>query len=283
MVLEQLLKERWVEKRPLFALIVGFVYTFVGAGTAFIFFGRNISVAMLFLASLLIVPNLNMLFDVEEKRERKEGLKHFFRNHRDVFEACLFLFLGIFIGYLALGIGANASGMDFSEIFSYQLNFLENQQGLSGEVIGDFLESPFRADAGQFLAISTKNLETALIFFMLSFFYGAGAIFLIILNASIFSTFLIYIVDTLAKSMSQVPSLLGIFSIHLVPEVSGFLLAAIAGAMVSKALIKEKLGCNCFRNVFKDATVLLAVSFLVIMVAAFLEVYVSASLFHSFL
>lgn len=282
MVLEQLLKEEWVESKPVFALIVGFVYTFIGAVTAFIFFGSNLSIAMLFLATLLIVPNLIRLYDVEEARERKEGLQHFFHNHGDVFEACLFLFVGIFIGYIVLGVIGFGMQIDFSTMFSYQLNFLENQQGLTDKVIGNFFDQPYNPTLGQFFAISTKNLETAMIFFVLSFFYGAGAIFLILLNASIFSTFILYVMENLAKQISQIFLVLGIFSVHLIPEVSGFLLAAIAGAVVSKALCQEHIGSDYFRNVFKDATVLLAISFMIIMFAAFLEVYVTAGLFHTY-
>ena len=283
MVLEYILKEDLAERRPLFAMIAGFIFTFIGAGTAFIFFGKNVSIAMLFLATLLIVPLLIKLFDVEEERERKEGLKHFFHNHGDVFEACLFLFVGVFIGYLVLGMMVNVLGVDFNSAFDYQLDVLESQQGLSKDVIENFMNMDFNPGFGQFLGIATANLGTALIFFILSFFYGAGAIFLIVLNASIFSTFISYIANNLAKSFIQMLPLLGAFFVYSIPEVSGFLLAAIAGAVVSKAVIQEKLGSDHFRNVFKDATILLVISFIIIIIAALLEVYVGARLFYSFL
>ena len=72
--------------------------------------------------------------------------------------------------------------------------------------------------------------------------------------------------------------ILGVFSLHLIPEVLAFLLAAIAGGVVSRALIKEKWKSQGFRNVFKDATILVLISFVILLVAALLEAFVSTSL-----
>src|SRR3989344_9606761 len=101
MVLEDI-KSKYLEQRPFVALFLGVLYTFIGYGVAVFFFGDNLSIAMLFLTTLLLVPTLVHLLDDEEKRESKHGAKLFFRDHADIAEAYLFLFLGIFFGYLLL-------------------------------------------------------------------------------------------------------------------------------------------------------------------------------------
>jgi uncharacterized membrane protein SpoIIM required for sporulation len=70
--------------------------------------------------------------------------------------------------------------------------------------------------------------------------------------------------------------------IHLIPEISGFLLAAIAGGVVSKAILHEKKGSKGFKNVFKDATVLILIAVGLVLLAAVLEVFVTARLFQVF-
>jgi ribose/xylose/arabinose/galactoside ABC-type transport system permease subunit len=67
----------------------------------------------------------------------------------------------------------------------------------------------------------------------------------------------------------------------MIPEVSGFLLAAIAGGVVSRAFASEKFMSKGFKNVLKDASVLLIIAIAFILVAAFLETFVSARIVYS--
>ena len=68
----------------------------------------------------------------------------------------------------------------------------------------------------------------------------------------------------------------------MVPEVSGFLIAAIAGGVVSKAVLTEKKGSKAFRNVFKDATMLMLIAIGLVVLSVFLEFFVTAKLFQAF-
>ena len=93
MVLEQFFKASWLEKKPAISLLLGFSLVFVGLITALIFFKNDISIALLFLVTLLLVPSLMKLIDLEEKMDRKFGIKHFFKNHKPIFMIYLFLCL----------------------------------------------------------------------------------------------------------------------------------------------------------------------------------------------
>lgn len=275
MVLEKALKTEWMERRPYYAFILGLVYTLIGYFTSVIFFGKHTSIAMLFLTTLLLVPSLIAIISNEEKKESKKGLKHFFHNHKEIFEIFLFVFLGIFIGYLIIGTFSTS----FDTVFSYQTTYLQER----GSIGAEFIENIGTYDIPKFQHFSgllTANLITTVIFFLLSFFYGAGGMFLILLNASIFASFIVYLTRFFK---AHILSLIGAFSIHMIPEVAGFLLAAIAGGVISKALITEKFGSEGFKNVFRDAFVLLIIAFILVGIAAFLEAYVSAPLFASIL
>lgn len=278
MVLESL-NVKWLERKPLLAFFIGAIYTLIGFLVARYFFHDALSLPMLFLTTLLITPSLFKLLSVEEKRERKEGIHHFFRNHRDVFEICIFLFLGIFLGYLILSLITAPSTAQAT--FAYQTKFLEQQEGLSSQLLTTFFQKAPQPDMNQFLSLFSIDLKVALVFFVLSFFYGAGAIFLIILNASIFATFVSYLINQLGRDGAHSLLILGIFFIHVIPEISGFLLAAIAGGVVSKALIQERFLSRAFKNVIRDAAILLVFGCILILLAAYLETFVTTSLFYS--
>ncbi|MCX8146873.1 MAG: stage II sporulation protein M [Candidatus Woesearchaeota archaeon] len=279
MVLESI-KIKWVEHRPYIAFLFGFCYTFVGYFIAEIFFKKYVSIAMLFLSTLLVVPSLIKLLEIEEKRESKYGLKNFFIEHKDVVEAYVFLFIGLFLGYVLLG--SIISPAEFGNVFKFQKEFLEGQEGLSTNLVKDFMEKPFEPSIGHVIALVQNNVFVCIILFILSFFYGAGAIFLIILNASVFASFIIMVAQYLAKNISSMVLMTSIFSVHMLPEVVGFLLAAISGGVVSKAVMREKISGKGFRNVIEDSLLLLIIGCVLIIIAAFLEVYATTYLFKNF-
>jgi len=270
-MLEQLLKEKWIEHRQIYAFFLGFIYTLVAYLTATIFFKEAYSVATMFLITLLLVPSLMKLLNIEEKKERRDGTKNFFKDHAPIFETYIFLFLGILLGYIVFGFFAVGTER-FSNMFGYQINFLESQNAL------DFNKSAYEP-INKAMVLFTNNITVAMIAFVLSFFYGAGAVFLVVFNASIFSAFILSFMQKISQGMQL--SALGIFSLHLIPELLGFLFAAVAGGVISKALLREKFGTEEFRNVFKDATIILLIAIALILIAALLETFVTTPFFYS--
>ncbi len=265
-----------IEKRPYFAFFIGIIYVLIAFFTSQIFFPRIVSIATLFLVTLLLVPTVIKLLDIEEKREGKDGIRNFFKDHRDIFEIYVFLFIGIFIGVLLLAMFTSMSNFD------YQLDFLENQEGLSSELVKTKTETGVQPSLNAFFGLVENNLLVILIAFGLSLFYGAGAMFLIVLNASIFATFAAFVMRELPLITNKV-TLLAIFSIHMVPELIGFLLAAIAGGVISKAVMQEKIFSEPFRNVMKDAFMIFVIAAIMIVAAAFLETFATTWLFNQFL
>lgn len=277
MVLEEI-KARFIEQRPYAAIAIGFAYTIIGYAAARFLFRADLSVSMLFLTTLLLVPTLVHVLHDEEEREKQSGTAGFFHNHIDIVESYLFLFIGIFAGYLVLGLMLPSH---YETMFSFQTSYLADQQGLTPEAITTFLEGSFQPTVSHVLGIVEKNIFVAILFFMLSVFYGAGAVFLLVLNASVFSSFVHVVIQQLASKASEALSILAFFSVHLIPEVSGFLVASIAGGVVSRAFVHETFGSKGFRNVMKDSVLLLLISLGLIMIGAILEVYVTTHLFRA--
>jgi uncharacterized membrane protein SpoIIM required for sporulation len=281
MVFEEIFRIDAAKKRPAISFFYGFIFTILGLFAALLFFKRSLSLTTIFIITVLLIPTLVKLPSLEEKRERTEGLKHFFKNHKDIAEIYLFTFLGVFVGYIIIGLFIQASPV-YDDVFKFQKGFLEGDEGLDADLLFGFYQDKPQPSSADVVGIMSNNMLFVIVCFVLSFFYGASAIFLLILNASVFASFVLFLLRNLASDWIASVKIFLFFLIHLVPEVSGFLLAAIAGGVVSKAVVMERKNTAQFKNVIKDATILLLIAFGLIIIGAILEVFVTTNLFYYF-
>ncbi len=278
MVLEHFLDSEKIKRHAFFIFVLSFLYVLLGFIVSFLFFGNTVSIATMFTLTLLLSPSLAHILGREEIIERSSGLTHFYRNHKDVFKVYFFCFLGLFAGFLVLSWYG-----DFTSIFQFQTFFLENQRGLTTELLSEFKEGFTGPSMSNVFALFSENLFVVIISFILSIFYGAGAIFLIVLNSSIFVAFINVVYGYASKYGASLQYLLGSTSIYFIPEITGFMLAAIAGGILSTAIYREKLFSDSFHNVLKNCIVLLILAIAVIFISAVLEIYVGQVMLHKIL
>jgi len=266
MVLEQFLDRKTVIRHFSFTFFLSMAYVFVAYGVQAIFFPGQ-SLATVLLLTILLAPSLHHLVAMEEKIERY-GVSHFFKRHRTIFKCYFGAFLGILAGFLIIGSVQE-------QTLSYQTTQLENEH-LSQEMIEGFIGQPYEPTMTTAFALFSHNIEYLLAGFVLSIFYGAGAVFLLVYNASFFAAF----VMELFTRWAAASQLTAVSFLHLLPESAGYILMAMAGASLSRALIHEKLTGQAFKNVLKNDVILLIFSVLFILLAAFIETYVTAVMFH---
>lgn len=265
MVLEQIIERRIVTKHLPFVFLLSLVYVFVAYAVQELFFPGQ-SVAAVLLVTILLVPSLHHLIVIEEEIERK-GSTHFWRRHKTIIKCYSGAFLGLLTGFLILG--------SFNpESLGFQLSQLELSH-LKPEMVAAFSDAPFVPTINTTLALFSHNLSYLLIGFALSIFYGAGAIFLVVFNASFFAAFAIEVINRWGSG------LVGVSLLHLLPETFGFILTAIAGATLSRGIIHEKVTGKAFRNVLQNAIKLIGFALLFILLAAFIETYVTAPAFST--
>lgn len=268
MVLEQFIDRKLVRQHFLFVFFLSAVFVFISYGVTELFFPGE-SLPIVLLTTLLLVPSLHHLIQREEKIERT-GSDHFWKRHKGIIKCYFGAFAGLLFGFIALGIILPST-------LDYQLSQLQLSH-LHPDIISKFVETDYVPDAGKAAALFTHNLGYLLLGFVLSIFYGAGAVFIIAFNASFFAAF---VLELLSWNMGG--KLAGMSLTHLFPETLGFLLAAIAGATISRALIHEKLRGQPFRNVLQNGVKLLLWGIVFIGIAAVIEVYVTAPYFHRLL
>jgi uncharacterized membrane protein SpoIIM required for sporulation len=214
-----------------------------------------------------LVPSIHHLIIIEEKIERTGG-KQFWAKHKTIIKSHLGAFMGILVGFLILGI-INPGTLE------YQTSQLQLEH-LRPEIVTGFLERPYAPTFQAAFALFSHNLTYLLMGFVLSLFYGAGAIFLVIFNASYFAAFIVQIITRWAAALQ----LTAVSLLHLLPESAGFILTAIAGATMSRALLVEKYKAQTFKNVLQNCVKHLIIAILLILLAAFIETYITATVFH---
>lgn len=271
MVFEQIFKVKWIESKPRHAFILGFIYSVLGIICAYLILQPDYAGLMsIGFTSLLLVPSLNKLLAIEENqdvREKKLSLKLLFKDHYDIIEVYIFLFLGILLAYAVFSLILPT--LTTMQLFRSQLVIADK---LSGNAVNAVQSGVFFKD------ILKNNLIVLIVCLVFSLIYGAGSILFLTLNASVWGVVFGYVAKSQAVAASQHPFIAFILIMvsvfpHMIVEASSYFFAIIGGGIVSKAVIREELGSKKFNHVFTDGLIFFAMGVLLVFIAAILEAY----------
>ncbi|MBI3032723.1 stage II sporulation protein M [Candidatus Woesearchaeota archaeon] len=255
MVLEQLFKANWLEKRPLYAFVLGVIYASIGIISARIIFPNSSSIMSVAFTAILLIPSLNKLLSDEENREIREkklSLRLLLKDHADIFEIYFFMFMGVFIIFAGIALL-------MPEIYTYQAFSSQLQAaGYTGKAFG---LDPFMIE------IFMNNLLVLFVCFILSLVYGAGSVLFLAWNASVWGIVFGVAFKTPETFFIEIIPILP----HLIGETTAYLSAAIVGGVISKAVLREKLFSEKFNHIVTDAGIFLAMAVVLIFGAALIE------------
>lgn len=267
MVLEHLFPEDWLEKKARYGFLLGVGYSIIGIAIAKILFPSDPALVAVAFTALLILPELNKLFSIEERREEHEkkfSIKKLFKDNKDFIKIYLFIALGIFIVY-AIG-SLVLPEFQINQLFREQLEM----RGAGGAAV--FTDS-------MFWHILINNWWVLLACFVLALLTGDGAIFLITWNASMWGTIFGITAKNAAAYANANPFwylflVLLIVLPHAILEISSYIVAAISGGVISKDVLLEKFESARFNKVFKYNLWLLIIAILILILGAVVETYV---------
>lgn len=270
-MLEQLFPPSWIERKEWFAFVLGVSYAVLGIGSALLLFPKEPGLAAVAFTSLLALPSLNKLLTLEEKqaaREKRFDLTDPFKNHRDIFSVYIFLFVGVFLVFSVFSI--MLPSIATNDIFADQIDAV----GLVGNVSGK----------GDFASIFSNNIIVFLFALAASFIYGSGSIFIIIWNASVWGVVFGVIAKDAAAISNHNPFVYFLLTVtavapHMISEAAAYIMAAISGGIVSKAVILEKAFSPRFTKTVQDALVIFFVAIMLLLVAAYIESNITQNLF----
>jgi uncharacterized membrane protein SpoIIM required for sporulation len=259
-MLENILKSNWLERKPRFAFLIGFVYSIIGIIAAMLIFQRSKGIASIAFLSMLLIPSLNSILSIEEiqdTKSKKFSIKRIFKDHADVLEIYFLLFLGIFAAYALFSI--KYPDLLVNGIFDNQLRVI----GIAGNASGGL----------SFLSIFGNNIKIFIIFIVLSLIFGAGSILFLAWNASVWGVIFGYMSSLRENAFHQLSMTFLRVMPHMFAEAGAYFFAIVGGGIMAQGVLREKIGSSKFEYVMKDGFVFILVGFLLLILGAILEVY----------
>lgn len=254
------------------AFVLGLLFSLIGL---FLSFQTQVGFVALFIISVAILPvifqsislsellsgrvssdsNRKILFEDIELRRKRWSVRQFFSDFWPLFELYLVYFLTVFLVFVLLGALTNFNLV--SSLFSGQFGFFNPGSTVS------------------FQGLLFNNIGVLLLGFLFSFVFEFGTTFVVIRNAIFWGL-------TMGIFAGSYPgNLLGLFLIvpHLVLEASSYFVSSIAGGILSKAVVEEKIESERFYSLFTQVIALLVVSIVLVIIAAGVETVVFNTLF----
>ncbi len=257
MVLERIVSIRDALKHPLWMFVVGGIISVICLFISLLMFPESVGLFTIFLITIAMTPFMVNLITYEEATTERQATENigigFIRRHLDIltiyaaFFGGMILFLSVV--YLILPEAT------VQKLFEDQINQIKL---IRGSAI--FASTLYR--------IIANNIGVLILSFILSFLFGAGAIFILAWNASILAT----AIGLTAKSIGGVTSLplaISVYFPHGSLEILAYFIGAIAGGLISTAVMKRS--SPSFWIIVRDSLILVGVAIFILVIAGFVE------------
>lgn len=283
MVVEYFLNPFKAEKKPWEMFFLGLMYTSIGIALSLWIFRNEASLIMVFMITMAALPIFYNTMRLEESKDMlMDRESEILREHNKAISFFMYLFIGITVACAVWYILLPTSTVN--QLFDKQTGTI---QAINNQVSGNVIHS-----MNAFWKIFFNNFKVLAFSILFSFVYGAGAIFILSWNATVIGA---AIGNFIRANISSYTSSLGLFeagnyfhvvslgllkySLHGVPEIAAYFYGALAGGIISVAVIKKHFRTKKFPVIMRDFSelVLIAVGFLI--AAAFLEIYITPILF----
>lgn len=267
MVVESLVNPKVGLDHPWTLFFIGCIYSLIAGVIAHVMFAPAAGLAMVFLTALAAAPFMFSLIKREEGRQPLFGVSvSLFDEYRTVITSLLVLFIGITCGFVTL-IAISPTNMSES--------LFTSQQDSLSLITGRITE---QGALGVILANNFQVLTMALLF---SFLYGFGAITLIVWNSSIVAVALWDFIIMNNHVTTPLAVVWGVarYALHGIPEIGAYLLAGVAGGIISIAMIRHGIGTKRWWSTLRDAGKLSLLSVFLLIIAGLIEVFISPLLY----
>ena len=285
-MLEDIIHPKRTQKGPWKMFFIGLIYASLSLILVHWFFSQDPDLSkasgmmvVLFLM-MFSLPYMYFIIRKEEKEdETVEGFKGVWNAHKDALYAFMWLFLGFVIAfsfwYIVLQDGnlLNFQLQTYCRINSpTDINACVEQYIMgSDKVSGAVLKEK------RLLAIIESNEYVMIFTLIFSLIFGAGAIFILIWNASVIAA----AIGIFTKySWQEIPLGIGRYMIHGLPEIGAYFVAALAGGIFGVGILRHGIKDERFYKVLQHSIILLFIAILLILIGGVIEVYFTPVLFN---
>jgi stage II sporulation protein M len=290
-MLEVLINPRHAEKKPWMMFFIGLLYAALALAIADLVFLRNpvfeqhLSIIVVFFTVMFSLPFMFYIIKQEEEKDIKiEQERTLIKEHGKALSALLFLFLGYVVAFslLYMIVPDNLVTSNFKiQVETYcSINSPSNFEGCVAEKITTQAIEPVTTGGivGSMQRLSTilsNNFYVLLMSLLFSFVFGAGAIFILAWNASVIAA----AVGIFSQHAALLHQGLLRYLFHGILEIAAYFVAALAGGIIGIAVIKHEFRTERFWHVLKDSLDMIILALIILLVAGFVEVFITPVLF----
>lgn len=286
-MLEMLINPAKAEKRPWEMFFIGAFYATMSLIlTKWIFSGDPVlskytGILIVTFCVMFSIPF--MYFALKNEEEKDLQMKGFFRlmkEHGKALTYFMFLFLGFVVAFSVWYIAFNDGNQNFrAQIETY---CMINRPSNFDRCISDYglktvsKTTAFLTAKERIVNIFANNIYVLIFTLVFSLIFGAGAIFILAWNASVISA----AIGIFSKSsLSNLP--LGVirYMIHGIPEIGAYFAGAMAGGIISVAVIKHDIKSEKFWIILQDSLNLIILAVILLFIASLIEVFITPVLF----
>ncbi|MFC1741277.1 stage II sporulation protein M [Nanoarchaeota archaeon] len=286
MVLESMIRPIKAVKKPWELFFYGILIASVGVFLGYWIFRDKADLVMIFLTTFACVPLMFHTIRREEREDiRLDKETSMLKRHSRVLLFYTFLFLGMMVAYVLWYV---VLPTEMSQtIFRQQITTIAQiNSPVSGHIVGNATTTSL------FNRIFFNNIKVMIFCVLFSFFYGAGAIFILAWNASVVAaatgnliklglakyaaagglTKMAAVTQTVAYSFSR-------YMFHGLAEMAAYMVAGLAGGIISVAVINHDFKTDNFQKIILDASTLMIIAMTILFAAALIESYVTPVFF----
>ncbi|MEK6859500.1 MAG: stage II sporulation protein M [Nanoarchaeota archaeon] len=216
----------------------------------------------------------------EEKDLEERGFMNLMREHCKALVYFMFLFMGFVVAFSFWYIVFADGNQNFrAQIETY---CMINKPAHFDECVSEYgvehvsKTTGFLTAKEKIVNIFANNIYVLIFTLFFSLVFGAGAIFILAWNASVISA----AIGIFSKSdLANLPIGLVRYMIHGIPEIASYFAGALAGGIISIAIIKHDVASEKFWVILQDSLNLVIFSVVILFIAALIEVFITPALF----
>jgi uncharacterized membrane protein SpoIIM required for sporulation len=290
-MLEMLINPKKAERKSWEMFFIGLFYASLSILLVYWIFATD---AVLSKYSGVLVVTFTVMFSlpfvyytlrIEEKRvSDKVGMLKLLEEHRRSIYVFMFLFIGFVVAFSFWYIDPIHMLPNSANSFKAQIETYcqINRPSSFNECVSQYGIKEFSSTTGmitgseRLFTIFANNIYVLIFTLIFSLIFGAGVIFVLAWNASVIAA----AIGIFTKSdITLLPLGLGRYLIHGIPEIMSYFVVALAGGLVSVAVIKHETGTEKFWEVMQDSINLIILAVVILFLAALIEVFITPILF----
>ncbi len=228
------------------------------------------------------IPFMFYMFRIEETKSSQDGSSAFqmIKDHRKAIWAFMWLFVGFVIGFSFWYILLPTTGTLEQQLDTFcNINRPNDPNCKNTVLVRDPNTSPtaFATNKERMFLIFANNTYVLIFTLIFSLLFGAGVVFILAWNASVIAA----AIAIFTKSdLSYLPVAMLRYFVHGLPEIGSYFIAALAGGMISFAVIRREIGTERFWKVLQDSLNLIILAIILLFVSALIEVFITPLFFR---